>query len=79
MVGLSPSTLVGQTVFEDRVENATILNWEQGVDAKIDVLNPTEWAAEVVNGNTVLTAGGNQSLTLMGISNIGPVASDFLM
>jgi hypothetical protein len=63
--------------FEGSVENTTIDNWEVGFDANIDVVDPTAWTAQVVNGNTVLTSDDEQSLTFMDIS--GLAADDFLM
>jgi Ca2+-binding RTX toxin-like protein len=64
--------------FEGAVYNATIDNWEVGVDA-VYVVDPTAWTAQVVNGNTVLTLDVEQSLTFMDITDTNLNVSDFLM
>jgi hypothetical protein len=65
--------------FLGSVKNTTIDNWEYGVDANIDVADPTAWTAKVVNGNTVLTTDDEQSLTLIGITATDLIVTDFLI
>jgi Ca2+-binding RTX toxin-like protein len=66
-------------IFKGSVKNTTIDNWEYGVDANIDVVDPTAWTAQIENGNTVLTTNDNQSLTFIGITDANLNVSDFLI
>jgi hypothetical protein len=65
--------------FKGSVKKTTIDNWEYGVDANIDVVDPTAWTAQIENGNTVLTTNDNQSLTFIGITDANLNVSDFLI
>jgi hypothetical protein len=65
--------------FQGSVKNTTIDNWEYEFDAKIDVVDPTAWTAQIENGNTVLTTNDNQSLTFIGIADANYSVSDFLI
>jgi hypothetical protein len=70
---------IDSLTFEEGVFNTTIDNWEYGVDANIDVVDPTAWTAQIENGNTVLTTNDNQSLTFIGITDANLNVSDFLI
>jgi hypothetical protein len=39
--------------FQGAVKNTTINNWDVDVDENIDVVDPTAWTAQAVNGNIV--------------------------
>jgi hypothetical protein len=70
---------IDSVTFEGAVYSATIQSWEHGVDANIVVVDPSEWATQVEDGNTVLTTADGQSLTFLDITDTDLKVTDFLM
>ena len=79
IVDLGMNDMAADTlVFEGSIFNATIRNWEAGIDT-VDVVDPTAWSGNDDGTDTTFTTTDGQSITFEGISGMGADFDDFLI